>query len=82
MGESMGISRKVMNSMIKEIDVNGDGTIELEEWIDYIRRSKNTNKLDVRGQDDNNILLDFIDHNNGVKNENKTRKKNLNIHDN
>jgi len=79
MGESMNITRKVMHSMIKEIDVNGDGTIELDEWIEYIRKSKNTNKLDVRGQDNNNILLDLIDYNKG---EEKTRKKNLNIHDN
>lgn len=81
MGESMGISRKIMSSMIKEIDVNGDGTIELEEWIDQIRGSKQSNQLEIRGEDDHNILLDFIDHSKGDKDAMR-RKKNLNIHDN
>jgi len=34
MGKNIGISDKIMKSIIKEIDVNGDGTIEINEWIE------------------------------------------------
>jgi len=34
MGTAMGISNNVMTAMIKEIDVNKDGTINVDEWID------------------------------------------------
>jgi len=34
MGENIGISNKIMETLIKEIDVNGDGTIEINEWIE------------------------------------------------
>jgi len=33
MGKQMGIPRDKMLKMIKEIDDNGDGLIQLDEWL-------------------------------------------------
>lgn len=79
MGNAMGITNNVMKCMIKEVDINGDGTINVEEWIAYIRKSRNTNSVDMRGVEDSNILLDFIDNKNNTKDT--TRKKNVNLND-
>mmetsp|Transcript_55313 Transcript_55313/g.46619 ORF Transcript_55313/g.46619 Transcript_55313/m.46619 type:complete len:85 (+) Transcript_55313:392-646(+) len=80
MGENIGISPEIMKSMIKEIDVNGDGTIEINEWITFISKTRRQDKLVVRGKDNNNILLDFLDMNkgNGIS---MKRKMNFNLHD-
>lgn len=80
MGKAMGISNNVMNAMIKEIDVNKDGTINVEEWVEQIKKSKQTNNIDMRGQSDNNILLDYLD---DKQDSDKAmrRKKNLNLND-
>lgn len=69
-----------MQSMIKEIDINKDGTINVDEWVEQINKSKKTNNKEMRGTEDSNILLDLID----IKNDsNKAmkRKKNLNLND-
>lgn len=76
----MGISAAIMKSMIKEVDKNGDGTIELKEWTDYLKQSREHNLVDQRGAEQSNILLDFIDNQNGSKAA-MQRKKNVNLHD-
>mmetsp|Transcript_28917 Transcript_28917/g.24286 ORF Transcript_28917/g.24286 Transcript_28917/m.24286 type:complete len:82 (+) Transcript_28917:332-577(+) len=80
MGVNIGIGKEIMKTMIKEIDVNGDGTIEVNEWIEYIRVSRSQDKLDLRGQYDNNILLDLLDKNKGERTAMR-RKKNFNLQD-
>jgi len=80
MGENIGISRKCMKTMIKEIDVNNDQIIEDYEWIEYIRMARIQDKLEVRGLQDNNILLDLL-HNEKGDRSSLRNKKNVNLND-
>lgn len=41
MGKTIGISKEMMSRMIKEMDVNEDKLISTEEWINYIKDTKN-----------------------------------------
>lgn len=46
MGLYLGISRKMMDVMILEIDVDKDNSISEDEWINYVLSSrKNTGKM-------------------------------------
>jgi len=36
MAEYVNISKQTMKEIIDELDVDGDGTISLQEWSDYI----------------------------------------------
>jgi len=63
MGFELGIAPIAMLEMIKEIDVNNDGTIELNEWLDYIKKCKKHNETQTRTKQ--NVLLDIIDEKKG-----------------
>lgn len=63
MGQKLGIAPRIMQEMIKEIDVNNDGTIEYNEWIEYIKNCKKSNDTDTRTEQ--NVLLDIIDEKKG-----------------
>lgn len=64
MGEFFGLTKDTMLKMIKQIDVDNDGTICLEEWCNYIlktREKKDKNELEKESNDkQGNILLDLV----------------------
>jgi len=43
MGESLGLNHEEMGIAFDEIDINGDGDMQLHEFIDYIRNLSGEN---------------------------------------
>jgi hypothetical protein len=76
MGKTIGISKEMMSRMIKEMDVNEDKLISTEEWINYIkdtknnlnRKKENTEKYPVKKK---NMLQEYIEHKNILNSEKK-----------
>lgn len=77
MGKLLNITKQSMKIMIDEIDVDGDETITIEEWINYISDCQKSKDKDMTSRK-NNFLVDLV---NEKTNSNVTDRYNVNIYD-
>lgn len=73
MAAQLKISKEFMQMMIKEIDANGDGSIQAEEWLTYILDTREQMKI-------NTSQRNTVGHGNYIDNQNKINRRKSVLH--